>query len=268
MTNRKSFTDQLHRTIELACPPKRIISLVPSQTELLLDWGLHEEVVGITKFCVYPKHAVAGKVKIGGTKKFHFERIDALKPDLIIANKEENYQEGIERLAEKYPVWISDIITWADAIDMINKVGELTCQTAQALDLACQLQALACELQANQVNTEIRVLYLIWREPYMAVGKDTFIDSILGLCGFQNVCASLARYPVLAYQDIQALNPTHIFLSSEPYPFRAKHGAELQAICPESTILEVNGEMFSWYGSRLKQGLAYCKALINLVNRK
>lgn len=251
------FTDQLQRTIELAYPPKRIVSLVPSQTELLFDLGLQEEVVGVTKFCIHPQEAVKDKVKIGGTKKFHFERIEALKPDLIIANKEENYEEGIYALEKKYPVWISDVVTWQDALDMVGKVGELTCREVEAQRLLTELE----DLRIFPVRESAKVLYLIWREPYMAVGKDTFIDSMLALCGFQNVCAPLSRYPELAYQDIPNLHPDYIFLSSEPYPFQAKHLQELEALCPTSKVLLVDGEMFSWYGSRLKKGLAYCADL-------
>ncbi len=255
------FIDQLNRTIELASPPKRIISLVPSQTELLFDLGLNEEVVGITKFCVHPAKLAKGKTKIGGTKKFNFERIAELRPDLIIANKEENYQEGIEYLAGKYPVWISDIVDWQSALNMIAQVGELACRTKEAQVLLEQIQVKQAFLASQSRQETSKVLYLIWREPFMAAGKATFINTMLELAGFENVCASVSRYPELTSQDIEAMQPDVIFLSSEPYPFRHKHILELQQICPQSEVRLVDGEMFSWYGSRLLKGLAYCSDL-------
>jgi ABC-type Fe3+-hydroxamate transport system substrate-binding protein len=239
---------------------QRIVSLVPSQTELLYSLGLEQEVVGITKFCVHPTHWRKEKTIVGGTKNFHFERIEALSPTLILGNKEENYKEGIEYLAERYPVWISDIVSWQDALDMIDTVGRLTCREKEATQVLTEIntryQALRQALQPKG-----KVLYLIWREPFMAVGKDTFIHTMLELAGFENVCAHLLRYPELSEEAIQMLMPETIMLSSEPYPFQDKHIKELQKLCPQSTIKLVDGELFSWYGSRLVKGLAYLKTL-------
>lgn len=261
------FIDQLHREIYLPTAPVRIVSLVPSQTELLFDLGLEQEVVGITKFCIHPKFWAKQKPKIGGTKQFHFDRIEALQPDLIIANKEENYKEGIEYLAERYPVWISDIFTWQDAMRMIAQVGELTSRPTEAQTLLGTLQASYEQLKqaSSTLAYPVRVLYLIWREPYMAVGKDTFIHDMLNTCGFENVCGHLSRYPELAYEDIKALAPDLIMLSSEPYPFRQKHIVELQQIAPQSRAELVDGEMFSWYGSRMTKGLPYMEAIVRLL---
>ncbi|WP_342626401.1 helical backbone metal receptor [Belliella baltica] len=114
------YTDQLKRKVTIAESPKRIISLVPSQTELLVDLGLGDRIVGVTKFCVHPEGFKEKKQIIGGTKNFHFDKIDQLEPDLIIGNKEENYQEGIEKLAEKYPVWMSDIFDLSDAMEILG----------------------------------------------------------------------------------------------------------------------------------------------------
>jgi ABC-type Fe3+-hydroxamate transport system substrate-binding protein len=240
---------------------------VPSQTELLFDLGLEQEIVGITKFCIHPKFWAKQKPKIGGTKQFHFDRIEALKPDLIIANKEENYKEGIDYLAERYPVWISDIFTWQDAMQMIAQVGELTSRPHEAQALCATLQASHEQLKqaSSQLAYPVRVLYLIWREPYMAVGKDTFIDDMLTTCGFENVCVHLSRYPELAYEDLKALAPDLIMLSSEPYPFRDKHITELKQIVPASRVELVDGEMFSWYGSRMTKGLPYMEAIVRLL---
>src|SRR5258706_7655314 len=137
---RKSSIDQLGRLVEFSFPPQRIISLVPSQTELLFDLGLADRVVGITKFCVHPNEWFKTKTKVGGTKKFQFDVINALQPDLIIGNKEENYEEGITQLAGKYPVWMSDIANWESAMGMIKSVGELANESVKADLLVDEIQ--------------------------------------------------------------------------------------------------------------------------------
>lgn len=254
------FTDQLQNAIFLAEKPKRIISLVPSQTELLFDLGLENEVVGITKFCIHPVGKVKSKTKIGGTKNFNFELIDALKPDLIIGNKEENYQEGIEKLAEKYPVWMSDIFTLEDSLDMIRKVGELTGTTENAIEIARKTAAAFAALPKPE--NQIPAAYFIWKNPYMAAGSNTFIDDMLQRCGFENVFANAERYPEINIEMLRKSNPEVILLSSEPYPFQEKHFREFQEICPNAKIRIVDGEMFSWYGSRLLKAPAYFQELL------
>lgn len=243
----------------MAAYPQRIISLVPSQTELLFDLGLKNRIVGITKFCIHPADLCITKPKIGGTKNFNFKRIDQLKPDLIIGNKEENYKEGIERLQEKYKVWISDIFTLDDALQMIEDIGELTQTSTKASELSRQISS---AFHALKPFSRKKVAYLIWREPYMVVGNNTFIHDILTRCGFENVFSTLSRYPVITEDMLAAAGPEYIFLSSEPYPFSEKHVAEFQQICPEAKIKIVDGELFSWYGSRLLQSASYLQKLI------
>ncbi|MCS6795188.1 MAG: helical backbone metal receptor [Raineya sp.] len=248
------FTDQLHRTIELPFPPQRIVSLVPSQTELLFDLGLEEKIVGITRFCIHPQDKVKKVPKIGGTKKFHFEKIDELCPDLIIANKEENYREGIEQLAQKYPVWVSDVITFEDALQMILKVGEICGKKWEAQIMVSFITASFSMVQKMYSG---KVAYLIWKNPYMAVGNHTFIHDILQKLGFTNVFAEKSRYPEVTISEIAELQPDYVFLSSEPYPFKEKHLQELQNALPFCQVKLVNGEMFSWYGSRLIHASKY-----------
>ncbi len=248
------FTDQLHRTIKLPYPPQRIISLVPSQTELLFHLGLAEKIVGVTKFCLHPYEQVKKVSKIGGTKNFHFEKIDELAPDLIIANKEENYQEGIERLAEKYPVWISDIYTLEDALNMIVGIGEICTKKTEAQMVAAFIQSNFSLLTKTYKG---KVAYLIWKNPYMVAGNRTFINDILQRLGFENVFADKSRYPQVSLPEIAEKEPDYIFLSSEPYPFQEKHLQEMQQLFPDSQVQLVNGEMFSWYGSRLLEAIKY-----------
>lgn len=245
----KTTTDQLGHTLQISFPPKRIISLVPSQTELLYDLGLDAEVIGITKFCVHPPAWRTTKTIIGGTKKFNFEAIDQLKPDLIIGNKEENYKEGIEALQQNYPVWMSDIVTLADAMAMMKSVGEITGKPEQAKAIVNTVKS---SLRNLPVPSLKRVLYLIWRNPLMGVATNTFIHEMLTIAGFENCLKEHNRYPELSVADLAALNPDLVFLSSEPYPFSEKHVEEIQSLLPQAGIFLVDGEMFSWYGSRMR----------------
>jgi len=254
----KSFTDQMGREVTFDFPPKRIISLVPSQTELLFDLGLDEELIGLTKFCIHPIEKFAGRTKVGGTKKLNIDLIKDLKPDLIIGNKEENTQSDIEELSEYFPVWMSDIFTLADAKITIAQIGELVNRAPEADYLNHLITAGFNDLQtlALQHHIDKKVAYLIWRKPYMAAGKDTFIDDVLMLNGMTNVITE-SRYPEVNLAELQALNPDLILLSSEPYPFGLKHITEIQLAIPKAKIMLVDGEMFSWFGSRLVKAVQY-----------
>ncbi|AMR26032.1 cobalamin-binding protein [Hymenobacter psoromatis] len=255
-----TITDQLGRQITFPYPPLRIVSLVPSQTELLFDLGLGNRVVGITKFCVYPPEARQTTTIIGGTKNFDFDKIAALQPDLIIGNKEENYQAGIDELAAHYPVWLSDISTLAQALDMIRQVSFITGAQDRGEQLAAQIADSFAALAAPQPL--IPAAYFIWRKPYMAAAGGTFIDDMLTRAGFRNVFAHLGRYPEITAAQVRAAAPERILLSSEPYPFGEKHLAEFQEICPAAKIQLVDGELFSWYGSRLRLSPAYFHQLL------
>lgn len=264
---KRLFTDQMNRSVEVAWPPKRIVSLVPSQTELLYDLGLHNEVVGQTLFCIHPPEMHELKPRIGGAKNVNIEKVAALQPDLIIGNKEENDRQTIEALAKLYPVWMSDIQTLEDALEMIKQIGTLVNRDDQAQSIASNIQQSFADLQhptSNLRNPKSNALYIIWRKPLMAAGHHTFINNMLNRLRFHNVAQSLdSRYPEITDQQIQSLQPDVIFLSSEPYPFKAKHIEELQAICPQATIKLVDGELFSWYGSRLLHSATYFRALLS-----
>jgi ABC-type Fe3+-hydroxamate transport system substrate-binding protein len=255
-----SFFDQLGRTISLPQTPRRIVSLVPSQTELLCTLGLDEAVVGITKFCVHPQSWFHSKPRIGGTKAVDPARIDHLQPDLIIANKEENEKPQVEALAARYPVWISDIKTLDDALAMIRSVGEITGKAAEALTLSTTIATRFQQLPLPA--TPIPAAYLIWRNPYMAVGSDTFISHMLRYCGYTNFFNSRDRYPTIDLAELAGPNPPHILLSSEPYPFRQRHIDEIKEILPRATVRLVDGEFFSWYGSRLLEAPAYFRSVM------
>lgn len=262
-----SSKDQLGRTIHLQAYPQRILSVVPSQTELLFDLGLQEEVVGITKFCVHPPEWFRSKTKVGGTKTLKVEIIHSLHPDLIIANKEENTKEQIDVLAGRYPVWISDVNDLDSALQMIVSVGILTNKPQKASEITNQIRNNFSHLmkQLQTQNHQPQTAYLIWKDPYMTTGGDTFINAMLKVCGLKNVFEHLARYPIINISELQTSNCQVLLLSSEPYPFNQKHIAELQVNLPGTKIILVDGEMFSWYGSRLIQSAIYFQKLINEV---
>ncbi|QEC69567.1 ABC transporter substrate-binding protein [Panacibacter ginsenosidivorans] len=259
------MVDHLQRKVKLTnYPLKRIISLVPSQTELLHDLGLEGEVIGITKFCVHPQSWFRNKTRIGGTKNVNIEKVKSLEPDLIIANKEENVKEQIEELEKIAPVWVSDIYNLEDAIDMIESIGVLIDRSQQSKQISQNIQQQFQKLQAE--NFQLPTAYLIWRNPYMTIGGDTFINDMLKRCGLQNVFEKEQRYPEITLQQLKEHSVQLILLSSEPYPFKEKHVEEIKAVLPAAKILMVDGEMFSWYGSRLLYVVQYFKELINKIN--
>jgi ABC-type Fe3+-hydroxamate transport system substrate-binding protein len=255
-----TITDQMHRQVQIPDLPQRIISLVPSQTELLHDLGVGPRVIGITKFCIHPETWFRSKSRVGGTKKLDLEKIRSLIPDLIIGNKEENDKAQIEELAREFPVWMSDVRDLSGALDMIKSVGATTGTSDAAADLIDRIEV---EFRSIEVlDTPMTVAYFIWRGPYMVAGHGTFVNDMLQRCGLDNVFdADDARYPEISAQELSEAGPDVILLSSEPYPFKEKHIGEFQEICPEAFVQLVDGELFSWYGSRLLKAPAYFKEL-------
>lgn len=247
-------------TLLLSYTPTRIVSLVPSQTELLYDLGLNNEVVGITKFCVHPKKWHSSKKRVGGTKSLHIDIVKGLQPDLIIANKEENTKEQIEELSSQFPVFVSDIQTVEDALSMINEVGSLTGKTKEAATMASDIENGFTRFK--KAATPRRVAYFIWQKPWMCAGGDTFISDVISKIGWQNALADQSRYPEITEEALKELNPELVLLSSEPFPFKEAQAAEIKKILPKATIKLVDGEMFSWYGSRMKKALGYFEQLI------
>jgi ABC-type Fe3+-hydroxamate transport system substrate-binding protein len=258
------YKDQMNQVVDLPSTPKKIISIVPSQTELLFDLGLDEQVVGVTKFCIHPADKVKRKSKVGGTKSLNINQIKKLNPDLIIGNKEENEKAQIEELAQNFPVWMSDISNLDDAIDMIQKVGQIVGRNEKAIQLTSSITKSFDNL--NIKASSLKVAYLIWRKPYIVAGKGTFINDMLERCGLKNAF-EMDRYPEVFPGQIVDANPDLVFLSSEPYPFTDRHLTEFQALVPDANIQLVDGELFSWYGSRLLQAPEYFKQLIASLNR-
>ncbi|MEM1119880.1 MAG: helical backbone metal receptor [Bacteroidota bacterium] len=253
--------DQLGQKIILNYPPQRIISLVPSITELLYDLGLAQQLVGRTKFCIHPS-SVKSIPKIGGTKNVKIDRIIALQPDIIIANKEENQREQIEELSQQCPVWISDVATFSDAMDMIEKLGQLFQKEKVTQAIISQSRSQLAELTPT---TKQKAAYLIWQKPYMTIGRDTYIHNMLGHCGFENVFGEQTRYPIFTLSALKERQPDIILLSSEPFPFKTKHIIELQKDFPYTPIKLVDGEAFSWYGTRFLKTAPYLKEIAEKI---
>lgn len=260
-----TVSDQMHRTILVPEHPQRIISLVPSQTELLHDLGLGSRstagrVVGITKFCVHPEEWFRTIPRVGGTKKVDMDKIRALKPDLIIGNKEENKRKDIEALEKEFPVWMSDVRDLDGALDMIGRIGDLTGTIAEATVLRQGIERSFAQLAIREEPRT--VAYFIWQEPFMVAGHGTFVNDMLQRCGLINVFdEGDARYPEITARELAEADPDVVLLSSEPFPFKEEHIAEFNMILPGTPVHLVDGAMFSWYGSRLLTAPAYFNGL-------
>ena len=251
--------DALGNALLLDAPPQRIVSLVPSQTELLFDLGVGERLVGVTKFCVHPKDARRGRHRVGGTKTPDLARIRALEPDFVLANREENRAEDIAAIGAFAPVYVTDVNSLPQALAMTRAVGFALGVEARAARIAADIESAFAGLPRAPGR---RCAYLVWREPWMAAGGGTFIDDLLQRLGLVNVFGDRPRYPELTAADLAAAAPDLILLPSEPYPFKPAHGAELLAALPQARIVPVDGEMFCWPGSRLLAAAGYFRDLL------
>ncbi len=259
-----TLQDQLGTNHIFETTPERIVSLVPSQTELLYDLGLEESIVGITKFCVHPFHFKSTKKIIGGTKKVHFEKIRLLQPDIIIANKEENTLEIVEQLSKICPVWVTDIITLEDNLKMISDFGILFNKRTEAQKWSDKINFAHKDFVDFIKDKEVqKTAYFIWANPYMVAGNNTFINEMLKLNNFQNIYENREeRYPEIIIQKMRIQgDPDLVLLSSEPFPFTDEHAFEIGRFTHHAKTVFVDGEMFSWYGSRLIKAFEYFKKL-------
>lgn len=258
--------DMIGREFTLPENPSKIICLVPSLSELLSALKLDDRVVGISKFCIYPTDWYLNKSKVGGTKNINHKKIDELKPDLIIANKEENDPNDIELISKKYPVWVSDINSFDDALHAIEWIGELTQSEKYAKSLIFGIHKAWSNITLSRLPI-VSCAYMIWQEPYMAVGKDTYIDSILSKIHLKNVIKE-SRYPEISMDLIKKKNPDIILLSTEPFPFKEEHRVKIQEQFPKTKVILVDGEMFSWYGLRMLFAVSYFQKLLDEIHNK
>lgn len=260
MSRIRSVTDSLGRTLEIPTEPQRIVSLCPSQTETLFTLGLGERIVGRTRYCIHPKGLIEKVAVVGGTKKVDKATVAALQPDLIIAQVEENTKDDVENLSSIAPVYVTRVESFAEALESIHRLGDITGKAAEAAQLVAEIEAAFALIKPEPTENPLRVLYLIWRKPYMAAGKQTFIHSLLERLGWHNEAAQLpGRYPTL--EDPSQLRPDVVLLSDEPFPFSEKHIPEIQLLWPHAEVRIVRGDYFSWYGSRMKEATKYLQSL-------
>ncbi|UEQ76441.1 ABC transporter substrate-binding protein [Chryseobacterium arthrosphaerae] len=240
----------------------KIVSLVPSITEALFDLGLTEnEVVGRTKFCIHPQHKIKNVAVIGGTKNINIDKIKGLQPDLILANKEENVKDQVEALMADCKVMVTHVETIEDNYYLLKNLGKLFGKEERAQAFNLKIYDI---LNQTKLDTPVKAAYLIWKNPYMTVGKDTFIHRILSEIGFENVFKDKTRYPQIEAEDLAEADV--IMLSSEPFPFKEKHIEELRIVYPDKKIMIVDGEAFSWYGTHIAKCENYFKELISEIH--
>ena len=259
---KNTFIDQTGRELKISESINKIVCLVPSITELLFFFGLEEKIVGITEYCVHPEKQVKNANKIGGPKNPDIEKIKELEPDLVIGSVEENTQNKIEKISEFAPVWLSDVKSVDSACKMITSLGELFDKTDLAENIANNIKKGFKEFDRSQ---KVKVAYLIWENPLMTVGNDTFIDNILGQMGFINVFANKNRYPKIEPEELANSGAEFILLPSEPYDFKNEHIEQYKKLCPNAKAILVDGQMFSWYGNHMLVALGYLKRIQNLV---
>lgn len=263
------INDPLGNSFSLESTPKRIVSLVPSLTETLYDLGLEDKIVGITKFCVHPFHLKSTKKIIGGTKKVHYEKIRLLQPDFIIANKEENTEEMVIELRKICPVWVTEIVTVEDVLQTITDFGTLfNCRT-EARKWKDKISYVYEDfLKFSKDLSTRKAAYFIWKNPYMVAGSDTFIDVLMQLNQFDNCYKNQDRYPEILLDVMEKeYDPEVILLSSEPYPFKDEDAFEIGRNTHHAKTVFVDGEMFSWYGTRLHKSFGYFKQLHERLER-
>ena len=255
-------------TVEVARPPRRIVSLIPSTTELLCHLGLADAIVGITAYCVEPRAVVRTKRKVGGEKNPDLDAIRALAPDLVIANVEENLREHVEALrAAGVPVWVTYPRTVTDTIRLVREVGALTGTEARAEPLADELERLLGEARAAIAGRpRARVFYPIWRDPYMTIGRDTYVHDVLATVGADNVFGDSDRYPIVTLDEMAARAPDVIILPDEPFRFRRAHRKDFEGYRDVPAVRDgrihlMGGKIFCWHGPRLGEALRTLPAL-------
>lgn len=245
----------------------RIVSLVPSWTETLYAFGLDQEVVGVTKWCVHPRELTARATKVGGTKDPDVPLIAKMRPDLVVANHEENRKEDVEALeAHGVHVWVSDVRSVKDSLREIKRLGELTGRDESAAALVTRIEASLREVEQARPPEPIPVFVPIWRRPWMAVGPDTYADDVLRIAGARNVLGDAAgRYPESSPEDAFARGATAALLPTEPYPFHEKPQATEELVAAgfaRARVTGLDGEALTWYGAREVEGLRIVGAAV------
>ncbi|MBI2207102.1 MAG: cobalamin-binding protein [Candidatus Rokubacteria bacterium] len=248
--------------LELVRPPRRIVSLIPSTTEMLCELGLADAIVGITAYCIEPRDVVRTKPKVGGEKNPDLDAIRALAPDLVIANLEENVRDHVETLrAWNVPVWVTYPRTVLETIAFIREIGTVTGTEARAGALADEIEALYHATRAAMAGPPpVPVFYPIWRDPYMTIGRDTYVHDVLATVGASNVFGDRERYPTITLEEMAVRSPDVIILPDEPFRFRRAHVKDFEAFPQVPAVRAgrihlMDGKIFCWHGPRLAEAL-------------
>jgi ABC-type Fe3+-hydroxamate transport system substrate-binding protein len=266
-----TLVDSSGVALDIPRPPRRIVSLIPSTTELLCDLGLADAIVGITAYCVEPRAIVRTKKKIGGEKNPDLDAIRALAPDLVIANLEENVRADVESLrASGVPVWVTYPRTVDDTVRLIRDVGAVTGTESRASALADEIEEEAGRVRSETATRRpASVFYPIWRDPYMTINRDTYVHDVLSTVGATNVFAERAeRYPTITLDEMAARKPEVIILPDEPFRFRRVHVKDFEPYVDVPAVRDgrihlMDGKIFCWHGPRLLEALRTLPALFS-----
>ena len=249
--------------------PERIVSLVPSLTEALFALGLGERVVGATDWCVHPAAALAAVPRVGGTKDPDVAAIAKLRPGLVIANQEENTRRTVAQLeGAGIPVWVTYPRTVAEGAGLLRELAELGGRRAELASVVVPVEEAVERARAERPAVLVRVFCPIWKDPWMAVGGDTYAHDLIELCGGRNVFGAPARrrYPIVTEAEIVAAAPEVILLPDEPYAFGAEHAAQLRALevpaAASGRIHCIDGTLLSWYGPRIRRAIERVRPLL------
>jgi ABC-type Fe3+-hydroxamate transport system substrate-binding protein len=264
------FVDASGVAVSMPAPPRRIVSLIPSITEILFALGLGDAVAGCTIYCTQPPEGVATKTRVGGEKNPKLDLIRDLGADLVVANIEENLREHVETLrAWGIPVYVTYPRTVADGIRLVRELGAVTGAAARGAEIAAALGSRLAEIRADRAQRgRARVFCPIWRNPYMTINGDTYVHDMLAVCGGENVFARLPkRYPEISLADVALARPDVILLPDEPYHFRRAHIADFSPYpdmpaMRDGRIHLVDGKLLSWYGPRIEHALAILPGLL------
>lgn len=260
------LTDALGR-VHLPAPDARIVSLVPSITELLCDLGLAAQIVGRTGFCIHPAEVVAGIPKVGGTKDVNIEKIRKLAPTHLVVNIDENEKPTVDKLAEFVPnIVVTHPLAPRDNLGLARLMGGIFGASEAAERWCAAFEAEYAALRSSATGPARTVMYCIWKDPWMSVSTDTYIAAMLAELGWQvpRLAQDDVRYPRFAWSDELVAELDAVLLSTEPYRFTEEHSdaLERQLGIP---VFVVDGEMMSWYGSRALAGLRYLRELRAMV---
>lgn len=253
--------DDLSRDVIFSYPPQKIVSLCPSITETLFAIGAGELLVGRTDYCVHPQTKIRKIPAVGGTKNFRIDEIVALNPDLIIAEKEENPKNKILKLHDQIPVFVFSVESFNDALAMIAKLGELTGKEKESYDLLNRVRHAFEDIRPEGTQT---AAYLIWEKPLMAAGNNTFINAMMEKAGFRNIFAERPeRYPKITVRDLMDKKPETLILSTEPCTYTEADVKRYRQLLPNTNVILINGELFSWYGARMLKAAEFIQHFLS-----